>query len=61
MEGMSNFKDAVDHLSSTLTVAPAYYTLGGVAPDEGVVITKGRFTAERWYLQEENGRLAILQ
>ncbi len=67
MENATSFKEAVDMLSSQDLIAPAYFILGGVNRDEGVVITRDQNTLvdvwtinktsanfDNWFLLETN-------
>lgn len=67
MENITNFQDAVKFLSRTDLIAPAYFIVGGVNPEEGAVITRSQFEVvdlwhlnasssgiESWYLLETN-------
>lgn len=67
MENATSFKEAVGMLSSQDLIAPAYFILGGVNPDEGVVITRDQNTLvdiwsinktsanfDNWFLLETN-------
>lgn len=67
MENMTNFNDAVNLLSKTDLIAPAYFTVGGIEPEQGVVITRNQSQVvdlwkldsksmgiEKWYLLETN-------
>lgn len=40
----NDFQCAVNYLSTTSSTTPAYYTIAGVKPNEGAVITKDRFS-----------------
>ena len=42
MENTTNFNDAVSLLSKTDLIAPAYFIVGGVEPEQGVVITRNQ-------------------
>ncbi|KAK3098609.1 hypothetical protein FSP39_021198 [Pinctada imbricata] len=53
----TTFESAVKRLSFTTTEASAYFIVGGVGKDEGVVITKGRIApVDTWQLDTANGR-----
>lgn len=53
----TTFSAAVDRLSYTTTAADAYFIMGGVKPEEGAVITKGRFAPDDiWRLDPASGR-----
>ena len=67
MENKTNFNEAVNFLVKSDLIAPAYFIVGGVQPEEGVVITRAQFEAvdvwhlnssspgiEKWYLLETN-------
>ena len=64
MENSTNFDDAVKLLSSNDLIAPAYFILAGMQPNEGVVITRDQFELvnlwqldlanSTWYLLETN-------
>ena len=67
MENVTNFDDAIALLSTQDLIAPAYFIVGGVKPDEGVVITRNQDElvdlwrinkmssgADKWYLLETN-------
>jgi hypothetical protein len=52
MENATSFEDAVKRLSNTDMIAPAYFIVGGVKPDEGVVITRAqRQVVDLWRLE----------
>jgi len=51
METLSTWKEAVHYLSTVPIVAPTYYIVAGLSGNEGVVITRDRWTAANfWYL-----------
>ncbi|XP_077987044.1 N-acylethanolamine-hydrolyzing acid amidase-like [Glandiceps talaboti] len=64
LTSVTYFDDAVEKLAYTEIVAPVYYIVGGIGPNEGAVITRNRKTAEdvwfidmdqdRWFLVETN-------
>jgi hypothetical protein len=67
MEYVTSFNEAVSLLSRTDMIAPAYFTVGGVKPNKGVVITRSQHEVvdtwhlnstssgiEKWYLLETN-------
>ena len=67
MENRTNYEDAVKLLSSADLIAPVYFIVAGVKPDEGAVITRNQWEAidiwrlnasssgiEKWYLLETN-------
>jgi hypothetical protein len=67
MENATTFDEAVKKLKSTDLIAPAYFILGGLTLDEGVVLTRNQFKLidqwklnststgpEKWYLLETN-------
>lgn len=41
------YDQAVDMLSSHLLIAPAYFIVGGVKPNEGVVITRDQHEVKK--------------
>jgi hypothetical protein len=55
MENSTSFGDAVDLLSSSDLIAPAYFILGGIQPDDGVVITRDQDDlVNLWNLDTKN-------
>lgn len=64
MENATTFQEAVARLSSTDLIAPAYFIVGGMGPDDGVVITRNQYESvdiwklnnkqNIWYLLETN-------
>lgn len=67
MENATSFSDAVKMLELTDLIAPAYFIVGGVKPNEGVVITRSQSDLvnawklnpnsagiEKWFLLETN-------
>lgn len=51
METYESWKEAVHYLSTVPIVAPTYYIVAGLTGNEGVVITRDRWTtANFWYL-----------
>ena len=67
MENVTNYVDAVTLLEKSDLIAPAYFIIGGVEPDEGAVITRNQFEVvntwnldsqsegiDKWYLIETN-------
>lgn len=67
MENITSFEHAVKYLSKTDLIAPAYFIVGGINPQEGAVITRKQFEVvdlwhlnssssgiENWYLLETN-------
>jgi len=54
LETKTNFNEAVKHLSETQIAAPIYIIVGGIKPNEGMVITRDRmWTANFWQLDED--------
>ena len=67
MEYAESFDEAVKRLSTAKLIAPAYFIVGGVKQDEGVVLTRNQTHLidkwsldssssgiEKWYLLETN-------
>lgn len=67
LENATDFNNAVEMLSKTDMIAPAYFIVGGVKPYEGAVITRSQDKLvdvwrlnststgiEKWYLLETN-------
>jgi hypothetical protein len=55
MENITNYHDAVNYLSKTDVVAPAYFIVGGMNPEEGAVITRAQFeTVDFWHLNSSS-------
>ncbi|PAV59061.1 hypothetical protein WR25_10766 isoform B [Diploscapter pachys] len=62
LESETTFDSAVRTFSKTHLIAPCYIIVGGVKPEQGVVISRNRWSAadiysltpERWYLVETN-------
>lgn len=67
MENATSFEEAVNILSNHDLIAPCYFIVGGVHPNEGAVITRNQYKLvdiwrlnadsagiEKWYLLETN-------
>ena len=67
MENITDYNDAIKLLSNHDLIAPAYFIVGGIKPDEGAVITRSQHelidtwkinrestSADKWYLLETN-------
>jgi len=53
-ESSDNFKDYVKSMSESFTVSPAFYILGGIEKDEGVVIEKNAGNTVREFTRLDN-------
>ncbi|XP_033112690.1 N-acylethanolamine-hydrolyzing acid amidase-like [Anneissia japonica] len=64
LEYDDSFDAAYRRLNNTRIIAPVYYIIGGVKPDEGVIITRSRFRSldinplipkmDKWFALETN-------
>ena len=67
MENMTNFDEAVNLMSKSDLIAPAYFIIGGVKPYEAVILTRNQSSVinewridpkstkfDRWFLIETN-------
>lgn len=67
MENMTSFNDAVDLMSTSDLIAPAYFIIGGAKANEAVVLTRNQSSLvdewrldpnsssfDRWFLIETN-------
>jgi len=67
MENITNFNDAVNLMAKSDLIAPAYFIIGGVKPDEAVILTRNQTAVvddwrlnpnsskfNRWFLIETN-------
>ena len=62
MENSTSYTDAVNLLSSSDLIAPAYFILGGTEPDEGIVITRDQFELiNLWKLDTKNNIWYLLE
>ena len=57
-----SFEDAIEKLGYEPLVAPCYLIVGGVGPEEGVVITRNRIAAlDIWRLNSFEGRWFLVE
>ncbi|KAL3881917.1 hypothetical protein ACJMK2_028303 [Sinanodonta woodiana] len=62
LANVPDFESAINHLSTTDTIAPVYFIIAGVNPGQGAVITKGRLeTIDIWRLDPIHGRWFVLE
>ena len=62
MQNMNSFDDAVKFLTSSHLIAPAYFILGGIQPDEGIVITRDQdHVVNIWKLDTNNSIWYLLE
>jgi hypothetical protein len=62
MENITNYNDAVDLMSKHDLIAPAYFIIGGIKPNEGSIITRDQFeTLDIWHLNSTNKQWYILE
>ena len=62
LENATDFNDAVNQLSSHDLIAPAYFIVAGVKPDEGVVITRNQSALiNTWRLDNSNNIWYLLE
>lgn len=62
MENSTSFNDAVNMLTASDLIAPAYFILGGTEPDDGIVITRDQDSAiNLWKLDTKNSIWYLLE
>ncbi|XP_001634775.2 N-acylethanolamine-hydrolyzing acid amidase [Nematostella vectensis] len=60
-EGM-DFQRAIHELSTVSLIADCYYIVGGIKPEQGVVVTRNRLsTADVWRLDAAKGRWFLVE
>ena len=53
----ATYQEALNRLITKEEIAPVYYTIGGVNPGEGAVVTRDQTKAlDVWMLDANNGR-----
>ncbi|XP_072019536.1 N-acylethanolamine-hydrolyzing acid amidase-like [Amphiura filiformis] len=58
----ATYQEALNRLITKEEIAPVYYTIAGIRPDEGAVITRDHAKAlDVWMLDEPNGRWYLLE
>lgn len=56
-----SYTEAVIKLGYSITIAPAYYIVGGIHRGQGVVITKDRLAPrDIWFLDSNQGRYVVM-
>ena len=55
MENITSYDEAVNFLQTTDLIAPAYFIVGGVKPEQGIVITRNQYKlVDSWKLNSNS-------